>query len=412
MKRYIQSLFQDLRALPRPVYVIIVGQFVNRFGAFVFPFLALFLKSRHYSMGEIAVALGAISCGNLLGPLAGGYLADAIGRRNTICLSLVTSGASILTLYGVGTYELLLPFAFLYGFCNFLFGPPVSALLSDLVPEERRLVAFAAQRLAINAGFAAGPAVAGALFTRAPAMIFVGDAVTTFAFAFLAFAFLPHGLRTIRGNTASPLIVLKSWRETVVEIATRNQAYQQFLICTLLMSVGFSQMFSTFSLTASDRGLAPNQYGLIMALNGLIIVLIELPLTPWIKTLEPRRVLSVGYFLLALACWLFSFVETAVGFALAVAVFTLGEITSLPIGLAYSSGLASERLRGRYFGLRGMTWALGGLLGNSGVWVYGHLGNIWWLAVGLFPLAAALVMGFGFNRQKHAARRAVTSASA
>jgi len=57
------------------------------------------------------------------------------------------------------------------------------------------------------------------------------------------------------------------------------------------------------------------------------------------------------------------------------AVCTLGEIIALPIGMAYSSNLAPESIRGRYFGLRGMTWALAGLVGNAVVWLYGQLGS-------------------------------------
>jgi len=74
--------------------------------------------------------------------------------------------------------------------------------------------------------------------------------------------------------------------------------------------------------------------------------------------------------------------------------FTLGEITALPIGMAYSSNLAPEAMRGRYFGLRGMTWALAGLIGSIGIWCYGFMGTGWWYFSGVIGIAGAAIILF------------------
>ena len=66
------------------------------------------------------------------------------------------------------------------------------------------------------------------------------------------------------------------------------------------------------------------------------------------------------YSLIGLGCIVFGLSSDIVSFFLGMAVFTLGEIIALPIGMAYSSNLAPESMRGRYFGFRGMTWALSG----------------------------------------------------
>jgi len=47
-------------------------------------------------------------------------------------------------------------------------------------------------------------------------------------------------------------------------------------------------------------------------------------------------------------------------------------------------------MRGRYFGLRGMTWALSGLIGSIGVWCYGIMGSNWWYLSGLIGIAGAV----------------------
>ncbi len=394
MKTPIQSLKElvtEIRSLPRPVFVLVVGQFCNRFGAFVFPFFGLYLKDKSFDMSEIAVVMAALGLGHFFGPLAGGYLADAIGRRNTIVLSLVSSASSLLVLYYVDNYILLLGMAAFYGFTVFIFGAPASALLTDLVPEEKRVTAFALFRLAINAGFAMGPAVAGFLYVKAPVLIFVGDALTTFVFAGLAFLFLPHGLRTIEGNVGSAKVVVANWIKAAVD-AYRNLAFRRFLTAVLLMGVSFAQIFNLLAIFADDRGLSPATYGLVMGLNGLLIIVIEIPAVQWLKGLNPRRVLSCGYALIGLGCGAFAFAESSTGFFVAMICFTLGEIMALPIGMAYSSSLAPEQYRGRYFGLRGMTWAASNVFASVGVWAYGELGAEWWLVAGVFGIAGAFVI--------------------
>ena len=113
---------------------------------------------------------------------------EIVGSRGLIIiLSLVSSDFSLMSLYFCEDYQLLMIMSVIYGFSNFIFGPPTAALITDLVPKEKRVTAFAMLRLAINAGFAVGPMVAGLIFAYSPLLIFVGDAVTTLSFAVLAF---------------------------------------------------------------------------------------------------------------------------------------------------------------------------------------------------------------------------------
>jgi MFS family permease len=370
------SLFTELRRLPRPVYVLVGGQFLNRFGAFVFPFLALILDQRGYGKFEITVVFGALASGSLLGPFVGGYLADAFGRRNTIVISLLASAVTVIGIYHAHNFPVLVVMAFLNGFGHFLFGPAANALLTDLTPPAQRMTAFALFRFAINAGFAAGPTVAGLLFTRAPALIFYGDAATTVIFAAMAWVWLPHGLRTVTGNVNSPVVALRSWWESFRELQA-HPAFRQFLGVLLLTAIGFIQIFNLLALTTHDRGLSPEVYGLIMGMNGLIIAFIEMPLANWYQRFPPRKLLAIGYTLIALGIGSFAVAQTATGFVIGMVIFTLGEIVALPTGMSYSSELAPDHARGRFFGFRGMVWAMANLFGSAGVWVYGEIGSTW-----------------------------------
>ena len=133
MRAFATKLIADVRGLPRSVHILVGGQFINRFGGFVLPFLALYLTGRGIGMGQVALVLGSISIGGLLGPIVSGYLSDAIGRRNTIVVALACSAITTVSLYYCQTVPEFMVVAFLHGFCAFLYGPAANALLTDLV---------------------------------------------------------------------------------------------------------------------------------------------------------------------------------------------------------------------------------------------------------------------------------------
>jgi MFS family permease len=74
-----------------------------------------------------------------------------------------------------------------------LYRPAGGALTADLVPRSQPVTASALRRLAINAGMAAGPVVAGVLARHSFLFVFVGDALTSLTFAVVALVALPRG---------------------------------------------------------------------------------------------------------------------------------------------------------------------------------------------------------------------------
>ncbi len=163
MKTENPTLRSSLRALPRPVWILFFGSFLNKFGAFVVPFLAIYLTQQGYTLTDAGIAIGAYGVGNLVASLLGGYLADTIGRRKTIVLSMISGGASMLLLSQARGLPAITIVAALTGLTSELYRPAASALLADLVPAGQRVTAFSAYRMAFNAGWAFGPATAGFL---------------------------------------------------------------------------------------------------------------------------------------------------------------------------------------------------------------------------------------------------------
>ena len=74
-----KTLFEQMRSLPRVVWILFVGLFIHRFGTFVVPFLTLYLNDIGYSAGEI----GSIFACLAIGGVARCFLVD---------VSLISSG--------------------------------------------------------------------------------------------------------------------------------------------------------------------------------------------------------------------------------------------------------------------------------------------------------------------------------
>ena len=196
------SLKENLRALPRAAWVLFLGSFLNKFGTFVLPFLTIYMTRIGYSIAQAGLAVGSYGIGSLCASFLGGHLADRLGRRKTILVSMFSGALAMLCLSQARGLPVIILFAGLTGLTGELYRPASSALLTDLVPAGQRVTAFAAYRMAINAGFAFGAATAGLLAKKSFLWLFIGDAATSMIFGLVAWFALPAGLRGTRTDNS------------------------------------------------------------------------------------------------------------------------------------------------------------------------------------------------------------------
>jgi MFS family permease len=380
------TLLQNLRALPKPVWVLFGGTFINRFGTFVMPFLAIYMTREGFSPTQAGMAVSSYGAGHIIASMLGGHLADRIGRRHTIALSMFSSAAAMLALSQVHTLPLLLSTAFLVGLVGEIYRPAATALLGDLVQPEQRVAAFGMYRFAINLGFAVGPATAGFLADRSFFYVFAGDALTSFAFGIVALFALPHGMRS-SGEDEKPAEGLR--------VALADRRFMFFLAATLCMTWVEFQLHSTFPLHIARLGYSPKTYGMLLSINGVMIVLFELAFTSWTQRFPPQPLIALGYGLTGIGLAMTGIADSLPFLALSVVVWTMGEMVWAPVTGAFVTGLAPERYRGRYMGLWHSTWSAGLLLGPFfGTMIYAKSPNALWLTcfvVGMAAAALALV---------------------
>jgi MFS family permease len=386
------GLFATLRTFPRPVWVLCGGAFLNKFGTFVIPFLALYMTRAGFTTTQAGLAIGAYGMGHFLASIIGGHLADTIGRRKTIILSMASVAFAMLALSQAHSFPGIFVLTALTGLTGELYRPASSALLADLIPPQQRVTGYALYRLAFNAGWAFGPATAGLLAKHSFFWLFVGDAATSLLFGLVAWFALPH----VPWRDSEQI----AWRAALKHIF-RDRDFLRFIAAALLIALIFFQMSSTFSLHVVARGFSESVYGALISLNGLMVVFLELPLTTYIQRFNARRTMALGYAVVGLGFVLIGFATTIPMFIAAIAIFTVGEVLSMPVSIAQIANLAPPQLRGRYMGTFGFTFAIALMIGPAaGMALFGVNPILFWVIGGFLGLCATLITLSGCKAER------------
>ncbi len=377
------SVLTHLRAMPRTAWILFAGSFINRFGSFVMPFLAIYLTRQGFTATRAGLAVSSYGAGHIVASALGGEMADRIGRRHTIALSMFGSAVLLIALAYSRAWLAILALTFLVGAFAELYRPAATALLGDLVTPEQRVTAFGMYRFAVNLGFAAGPAMAGFLADRNFRYLFFGDALTSVAYGVIALLFLPHGFRAPADEEQ---------RESI-RVPLRDRALVLLLLGTLCATCVEFQFLATLPLYVQGLGFSATTYGALISLNGAMIVLFELALISLTQRLAARPIIALGYALVGIGYALTGLARTIPMLAATVVIWTIGEMIFAPVAAAYVAGLAPPEYRGRYMGLLHLMWSLGLLIGpTAGTQLYARSPAMLWIACAVLGLLGATLV--------------------
>lgn len=392
-------------ALPRLIHVLVFGAFVNRAGAFVMPFLALYV-SGHLRLGPrvAALALGAFGIGSLGGSLIGGQLADRWGRRTVMAGSLFGTALMLLLLSRARSGPEIVVATLLLALISDMYRPAVQAFIADVVPAQQRVHAFALIYMAINLGFAVAPVAGGMLAERSYSLLFYVDASTSAAFGLLILFALPETLpevtpsERLRQNDA----FLPAMRQVL-----SHRLFVLFCVGLFLVTLTFAQAFSTLPLFMAELGVGQKTYGRIIAINGIMIVVCQVFVTSFAARVDRALALSLSAVLIGAGFGLNAFVSTPVGLVASVVVWTLGEMVQAPLVGSVTAELAPVRLRARYMSLTQLSFATAAALGAPlGGHLLGSIGSrkLWLLVALVAFVGAALDLTLRRALSAHRAR--------
>ncbi len=377
------GLIADLKLLPKPFYLLVTGSFINRFGHFVVPFLAIYLRQLGFPASLTGYTLAAYGAGGFCASFIGGYLADSIGRKPTLLISCFGGAAAMLLLSVAKTPAAFISGSFLCGLMTCIYYPASSSLIADLIGKELRVRAYAVQRFSINLAFALGMMTAGLVASTSFFWLFIADAGTTLVLGLIILFGLVRGIgRKSEANAG--------WREAVSSIVG-NAPFLRAAFASLLVAVIFWQTSSTLGLQVTEISkLDEKAFGFLLGLNGIMIVCLELPLTNWTRRFDPQRTMAFGYCLVGFGLALLAFGSGVAMLVTSMVILTFGEMVSMPVASSYVANLAPDNMRGRYMGVLGLSWNMAVGIGPLiGLQVFAHSPQLLWLLCGVIGIAAA-----------------------
>ncbi|MBL9131388.1 MAG: MFS transporter [Verrucomicrobiaceae bacterium] len=371
--------------MPRPFWVLVGATFVNRFGVFVVPFLALFITRNGNTAAQAGYAVAAYSLGGFGAAWLGGWLADRIGRNVTMAVSSLAGAVCMLAMSQAVDWRALAVLAFVTGTINEAGHPASAALVQDIVPPEHRVVAFAVQRFAVNLAWSLGPATAGFLAEYSFFWLFAVDAATSVFFGIIAWRLLPRGRQTPKEQAG--------WSHAWQSIRQNHAFLALFGACMCLAWV-FRQTNTTFPLHFERNGLPMHHCGLVLALNGVMICLFELLIANALRRWPVKLVLALGYVLMSTSFLVFHVSATLTAFVVMMVIFTIGEMAAFSRQQAYGASLSPDDMRGRYVGFLSFAWCTGNTVSSAlGMMLYdGNPALLWTINASLGIVAAVLIL--------------------
>ncbi|MFD5472650.1 MFS transporter [Streptomyces sp. NPDC127105] len=328
--------------MPRTVWLLAAGTFVNMVVSVSFVYLFLYLTGpRGLGVREAGLLSGVGGIGLVMGNFTGGWYGDRFGHRRVLLAAATTSGLLLAAVPVLPTAALFLALPL----CEYTSGvqrAANSALVAAVVPEGVRRPAFAVVRAAANGGFTVGPVLGALVATRfSYDWLYVADGLGSLGLACWTARVVPaHG---VRRRAQSPRGARGVWPELL-----SRPAVLVLLAAIVVIDLVYRQQYSTFPLFLADHGLSTRLYGALLAINGGVLLCLELPTALALRRRSPLRVVGCGLLLVAAG---YGALLLGAGAATAVAMMTLltlGELLYKTTATAYVADQAPEHVQGRF----------------------------------------------------------------
>jgi predicted MFS family arabinose efflux permease len=370
---------QAYQGLPSQAWILFSVLLINAAGMMVLFFLSLYLtRQLGFTVTQAGRSISIFGIGSLAGAFLGGWLSDRIGSTNVQKLSLLLSGILYIWLGQLRSLWSIDLVIFVLAAASGLLYPANSTSMARVCPPEITTKGFALNRLANNIGATIGPAVGGFLALHNYGLLFWVDGLTCLAAVILFSLIWKKPEQHLRAKEKDKIQISRSpWRDT---------PFLWLLLLVVVWGCIFFQLFATFPLYMREvYGLAENHIGQLIMINTLLIVSLEMLLIHWIGKRPLTRFIAISFLLTGLGFALMPFGRGFLYAALTVAVWTFGEMLSMPLLGSLIATRAGPGSMGRYMGLFSFAFSLSMIVGPVvGTSVYGRFGpTMLWLGCGV-----------------------------
>lgn len=387
----LEKILNPYKNLSKEIWILSLITLINRTGAMVIPFLSLYLtKSLGFSLMEVGAVMTFYGLGSVFGTWSGGQLTDKVGYYKIMYFSLFFGGILFFMIQYLETF---------WGFCIGifvlisvidLFRPAMWVAISDYSSEENKTRSVTLIRLAINLGFSFGPALAGLIIaTIGYKGLFWIDAITTFVAGILLYTYLFQKTGTVRKEENND--------GTKKLSPYRDFQFILFWIAIFLSGVSFVQFIEILPLFYNEViHLNEQEIGYLLALNGFLIFLTEMPIVDYLdKKFHHIKLVMFGMLLFAASFIILNLYHSTWIAIIGMLLLTYGEIFSFPFSNTYAMERSKKGNQGQYMAMYSMTFSFAFIVGPlMGMYLVDNFGyaTLWYVVTGILLLSCLMLI--------------------
>lgn len=396
----IPKMLNHYTKLPKSIYILFFARMVNSMGAFVYPFLTIYLtKTLSLDEGEAGFIVMLAVTAHLPGLLVGGRLADWLGRKKILLLFQGLAAICLIPCAFLNNPFLIPRLLILSAFFHGAAQPASTAMTTDLTNPGNRKAAFSLLYLGGNIGFAVGPLIAGFLYNNYLMWIFLGDAGTTFASLTLVYLFVKETLPSkeeIEESFKLENNYGRAEKGNLWQVLWKRPKLLLFTLISLIYSFVYSQMSFSIPIQVvelfGDKG--PKIFGVIMTTNALVVSCLTIIIISLTHKIKPVLNVALAGVLYAIGFGMIFFITGLPWFLFSTVIWSIGEILVTTNTNVYIANHTPMSHRGRFNAVipvvMGAGFALGPLISGDYIREYG-IKNVWPM-IFFLSLAATLFM--------------------
>lgn len=313
--------------------------------------------------------------------------------------SLFTSGLMFIGLQFITSFWGLCIAMFLIMAVADMFRPAMFVSLGAYAKPENRTRALTLVRLAVNLGFAAGPALGGLLTMN------VGYNGLFYADGFSCILAISIFALLVKEKKKSAFTENDHLGEILTTSVFKDRTFWIFLFVSFSTAMIFFQLFTTLPLYHNEQfGLSELETGLLMTLNGLLIFLLEMPIVTIAtrKKIPLLKIMFWGAVAMALAFYVLLFDQWKFTLIISILFLTLGEMLLFPFSNSFALSRAPKGHEGRYMALFTMSFSLAHIASSkTGMELIANFNyQTNWAVMGSIGISAAVVSWYLIGKVK------------
>lgn len=317
------------------------------------PFMAIYL-SREYQLpvDDIGIAMSIALTTGIFFSLGFGMLADKFEKKRYMLLSIITFIFGFVAIPMVHSTVLVVIFFSVINCSYLVFSTVLKAYFSETLSVSAKPKIFSLNYTFINMGWTVGPPIGTLLLMYGTQLPFWLAAISASIPLFMIQLFVQRSKAINVGEENSV-----KWEP---KIMLKDRALSWFVLSTFFGTLtfgSFASCISQYILVVYDAKLAESVIAVVLPVNAAIVVSLQYIVGKHVTAERLRKLMTLGtlFFMMGLLGFMFAG-NNLIFWALAIAVFTLGELIYAPGEYMMIDNIAPLGMKASYFSAQSLGW--------------------------------------------------------